>query len=96
MLHAGQTIFYDFSRTVTIKFGTSRPQDVSINKIWDSYLKCYSRYASERVFVELCPEVKVTVTQKQYSVIQHCDPKMFPHTKFGIATSNNIGDMLQT
>ena len=36
----------------------------------------------------------VTVTQKQYVTL--CDPKMYPHTKFGIPMSNNIGYALDT
>ena len=36
----------------------------------------------------------VTVTPKLYAT--HCNPKMHPQTKFGIPTSNNVRDMLQT
>ena len=36
----------------------------------------------------------VTVTRKCYATLRH--PKMYPHTKFGIPTSKNIGDMDQT
>ena len=36
-------------------------------------------------------KVKVTVTGKWYATLRH--PKMHPHTKFGIPTSKNIGDM---
>ena len=36
-------------------------------------------------------KVKVTVTRKWYATL--CHPKMHPHTKFGIPTSKNIGDM---
>ena len=39
-------------------------------------------------------KVKVTVTRKWHATLRH--PKMHPHTKFGIPTSNNIGDMHQT
>ena len=38
--------------------------------------------------------VKVTVTRKCYATL--CHPKMYPHTKFGIPTSKNIGDMDRT
>ena len=31
---------------------------------------------------------------KWYAPLRH--PKMNPHTKFGISTSNNIGEMLMT
>ena len=37
---------------------------------------------------------KVTVTQLWYATL--CHPKMYPHTKFGIPTSKNIGDIHQT
>ena len=37
---------------------------------------------------------KVTVTQLWYVILRH--PKMHPHTKFEIPTSNNIRDMLWT
>ena len=36
-------------------------------------------------------EVKVTVTRKWYATLRH--PKMHRHTKFGIPTSKNLGDM---
>ena len=39
-------------------------------------------------------EVKVKVTRKWYAALRH--PKMYPHTKFGIPTSKNIGDMHRT
>ena len=39
-------------------------------------------------------EVKVTVTRKWYATLRH--PKMHPHTKFGIPTLKNIGDMHRT
>ena len=41
-------------------------------------------------------EVKfmVTVSRKWYATLHH--PKMYPHTKFGIPTSKNIGDMDRT
>ena len=38
--------------------------------------------------------LKVTVTRKFYATLFH--PKMYPHTKFGIPTSKNIGDMHRT
>ena len=37
---------------------------------------------------------KVIVTQLWYTTLRH--PKMHPHTKFEIPTSNNIRDMLRT
>ena len=47
-------------------------------------------------FLETRSEVKfkVTVTQLWYATL--CHPKMHPHTKFEIPTSNNIRDMLRT
>ena len=38
--------------------------------------------------------VKVEVNQKWYATLRN--PKRNPHIKFGILTSNIIGDMLQT
>ena len=34
------------------------------------------------------------MTQKRYATLRH--PKMHPHTKFGIPTSKNIGDLDRT
>ena len=44
-------------------------------------------------FLETRSEVKfkVTVTQLWYATLRL--PKMYPHTKFGIPTSKNLGDM---
>ena len=42
----------------------------------------------------LLVKVKVTVTRKWYATLRH--PQMTPHTKFGIPTSKNIGDMDRT
>ena len=39
-------------------------------------------------------KVKVTVTRKWYATLRH--PKMYPHTKFGIPNSKNVGDMDRT
>ena len=44
-------------------------------------------------FLELRSEVKVTVNQKQCVTL--CNPKMYPHTSFGVPISNNIGDMVR-
>ena len=38
----------------------------------------------DNVFLELWPEVKVTVTQKQYATLR--DQTMYPRTIFGIPT----------
>ena len=40
------------------------------------------------------PEVNVIVTRKRYVTLRH--PKMHPHTKFGIPSSKNLGDMHRT
>ena len=45
-------------------------------------------------FLKTRSEVKVTVTRKWNATL--CDPKMHPHTKFGIPTSKNIRDMCRT
>ena len=54
------------------------------------------RYAPDTIILKTRSEVKVkvTVTQKWYATLRH--PKMYPHTKFGIPISKNIGDMLRT
>ena len=44
------------------------------------------------VSIKTKSEVKVTVTRKRYAT----HPKIHPHTKFGIPTSKNIGDMHRT
>ena len=50
----------------------------------------------DRIILKTRLEVKfkVTVTQLWYATLRH--PKMHPHTKFEIPTSNFIRDMLQT
>ena len=70
---------------------TQRPQGVSSHQIWDPYLKQYWRYASDTIFLELKPEV-----MDPKIVCNTQDPKVYPHIKFGIPTSNDIGDMLRT
>ena len=45
-------------------------------------------------FLKLRPEIKVTVTKKQYATLW--DPEIYPLKKFGIPTSKNIGDMLHS
>ena len=65
-------------------------EDAFTHQIWNSYLKEYRRYAPDSMqFLETRSEVKfkVTVTQLWYATI--CHPKMHPHTKFEIPTSNN-------
>ena len=72
-------------------------QDVYKHQSWNSYLKEYRRYAPDSMqFLATRPEVKfkVTVTQLWYATLLH--PKMHPHPKFEIPTSNNIRDMLWT
>ena len=76
---------------------TPSSQDVFTHQIWNSYLKEYRRYAPDSIqFLKTRSEVKfkVTVTQLYYATLRH--PKMHPHTKFGIPTSKNIGDMDRT
>ena len=76
----------------------TRPsQDTFTYQIWNSYLKEYRRHEPDSMqFLETRSEVKfkVTVTQLWYETLFH--PKMHPHTKFEIPTSNNIRDMLRT
>ena len=54
------------------------------------------RYAPDTIIIKTRSEVKVkvTVTRKWYATLRH--PKMYPHTKFGIPTSKNKGDMDRT
>ena len=85
---------------------TPPSQDASTHQIWNSYLKEYRRYAPDTkrdgrtdghfITIKTKSEVKVkvTVTRKWYTTLRH--PKMHPHTKFGIPTSKNIGDMHRT
>ena len=76
---------------------TPSSQDVFTHQSWNSYLKEYRRYAPDSMqFLETRSEVKfkVTVIQLWYVTLLH--PKMHPHTKFEIPTSNNIRDMLRT
>ena len=66
-------------------------QDAFTHQFWNSYLKGYRRYAPDSMqFLETRSEVKfkVTVTQLWYVTLRH--PKMHPHTKFEIPTSNNM------
>ena len=72
-------------------------QDAFIRQIWKSYLKESRRYVPDSMpILETRSEVKVnaTVTKEWYATLHHT--KMHVHTKFGIATSNNIRDMLWT
>ena len=74
---------------------TPQPQGVSFtHQIWDSYLKLYRRYALDTIFLELRLGVKVAVTRKHYTTLR--DPKVYQHTKYGIPTSNYLGNMLWT
>ena len=50
------------------------------------------RCVPETLFQELSPDGKVTMTQKQYATL--CEPKMYPHNKFGDSYLNNVGNML--
>ena len=76
---------------------TPSSQDVFTHQSWNSYLKEYRRYAPDSMqFLETRSEVKfkVKVTQLWYATLLH--PKMHPHTKFEIPTSNNIRDAMDT
>ena len=50
--------------------------------------------ADSVITIQTSSEVKVTVTQKWYATLRH--PKIHLHTKFGIPTSKNIGDLHRT
>ena len=68
-------------------------QDAFTNKILNSHLKKFRRYAPDSMqFLETRSEVKfkVTVTQLWHGPLRH--PKIHPHTKFEIPTSNNFNN----
>ena len=70
-------------------------QDAFTHQIGNSYFKEYRRYAQDSMqFLDTRSEFKVTVTQLWYGTF--CHPKMHPHTKFEIPTSDDIRDMLWT
>ena len=71
-------------------------QDAFTHQIWNFYLKEYKRCAPDTIILKTRSEVKVrvTVTQKWYVTLRY--PRMNLHTKFGVSTSKNIGDMHQT
>ena len=84
---------------------TPPSQDASTHQIWNFYLKEYRRYAPDMkrdgrtdivITIKTKSELKVmvTVTRKWYATLRH--PKMYPHNKFGIPTSKNVGDMHRT
>ena len=69
-------------------------RDAFTHQIWNFYLKEYKRCAPDTIILKTRSEVKVTVTRKWYVTLPH--HRMHLHTKFGIPTSENIGDMHQT
>ena len=70
---------------------TPSSQDAFTHQIWNSYLKEYRRYASDSMqSLKSRSEVNFNVTVTQLWYVTLCQPKMHPHTKFEIPTSNNI------
>ena len=69
-------------------------RDAFTHQIWNFYLKEYKRCAPDTIILKIRSEVKVTMTRKWYVTL--CHPMMHLHTKFGIPTPKNIGDMHQT
>ena len=71
-------------------------RDEFTHQIWNFNLKEYKRFAPDTIILKTRSEVKVkvTVTRKWYVIL--CHPRMHLHTKFGIPTSKNMGDMHQT
>ena len=71
-------------------------RDAFSHQIWNFYLKEYKRSAPDKLILKTRSEVRVKVilTRKWYVTLRH--PRMHFHTKFGIPTSKNIGDMHQT
>ena len=83
--------------TPKIVCGTLSSQDASTHQIWNSYLNEYRRYAQDSMqFLENRSEVKFKVIVTQLWYATRCHPKMHPHTKYEIPTSNSIRDMLGT
>ena len=67
-------------------------KDAFTHQIWNSYIKEYRRYAPDSMLIlETRSEVKVKVTPKRYATL--CHPKVHPHTKFVVPSSNNIRDI---
>ena len=62
----------------------STPADNTRKRVWQYIEK-------DTIVFDLGPETKVSDQYKTF-----CDAKMYPHTKFGIPTSNRIEVMLQT
>ena len=71
-------------------------RDAFTHQIWNFYLEECKRYAPDTIILKTRSEVKVkvTLTRKWYVTLRHL--RMHLHTKFGILTSKNIGDMHQT
>ena len=70
-------------------------RDAFTHQIWNFYLKEYKRCAPDTIILKTRSEVKVrvTVTRKWYVTLPY--PRINLHTKFGVPTSKNIGDMHQ-
>ena len=74
---------------------TPPSQDVPTQQMFNYYAKKYKSCAPDSMLIlENKSEQKVTVTGKWNGTIYYY--KMHSHFKFGIPTSNNIRDMLQT
>ena len=71
---------------------TNAPKGIGLayDTFEESYLQ-YRRYAPDN---EVRSQCQGKSDPKWYTLLHH--PKMNTQTKFGIPTSNNIGDMLQT
>ena len=70
--------------TQTMACDTPPSQDAYKDQILDSYFRIISL---SMIILETRTEGKVTVTHKWFATLGH--PKMHPHIKFGIPTSNN-------
>ena len=69
-------------------------RDAFTHQIWNFYLKEYKRCAPDTIILKTRSEVNGTVTRKWHVTLRH--PRMHLHTKFGIPSSKNIGDIHQT
>ena len=71
-------------------------RDAFTHQTGNFYLKEYKRCATDTIILKTRSEVKVTVTISRKWYVTLCHHRMHLHTKFGIPTSKNIGDMHQT
>ena len=77
----------------TIILKTRSEVKATVTRIWYVTFKEYKRCAPATIILKTWSDVKITITRIWYMTLRN--PKMHLHTKFGILTSNSIGDMHQ-